>query len=71
VNLGCAIATAGLRAQTHGFNLHAGVRCGAHQRKEVERLCRYFTRPAIANEQQLLRNATDWHEWNRTVRQNN
>ena len=34
----------------HGFSLHAGVRCGAHQRKEFERLCRYITRPAIANE---------------------
>jgi hypothetical protein len=34
----------------HGFSLHAGVRCGAHQRKELERLCRYITRPAIANE---------------------
>ncbi len=33
----------------HGFSLHAGVRCGAHQRKELERLCRYITRPAIAN----------------------
>ncbi|MCX7136889.1 MAG: transposase, partial [Proteobacteria bacterium] len=30
--------------------LHAGVRCGAHQRKELECLCRYITRPAIANE---------------------
>ena len=28
----------------------AGVRCSAHQRKELERLCRYITRPAIANE---------------------
>jgi len=26
------------------------VRCGAQQRKELERLCRYITRPAIANE---------------------
>jgi len=25
-------------------------RGGAHQRKELERLCRYITRPAIANE---------------------
>jgi hypothetical protein len=39
----------------HGFSLHAGVRCGAHQRKELERLCRYITRPAIAN-QRLKRN---------------
>jgi hypothetical protein len=29
---------------------HTGVRCGAHQRKELERLCRYITRPAIANQ---------------------
>jgi hypothetical protein len=33
----------------------AAVRCGAHQRKELERLCRYITRPAIANER-LKRN---------------
>jgi hypothetical protein len=26
------------------------VRCGAHQRQELERLCRYITRPAIAIE---------------------
>ena len=43
-------ATAGLCAGAHGFSLHAGVRCGEHQRKELERLCRYITRPAIANE---------------------
>jgi hypothetical protein len=43
-------ATAGLCAQAHGFSLHAGVRCATHQRKELERLCRYITRPAIANE---------------------
>ena len=43
-------ATAGLCADAHGFSLHAGVRCGAHQRKDLERLCRYITRPAIANE---------------------
>jgi len=39
----------------HGFSLHAAVRCGAHQRKQLERLCRYITRPAIANER-LKRN---------------
>jgi len=43
-------ATSGLCAQAHGFSLHAGVRCSAHQRKELERLCRYITRPAIAHE---------------------
>ena len=42
--------TRALCADAHGFSLHAGVRCGAHQRKELERLCRYITRPAIANE---------------------
>jgi hypothetical protein len=55
VNIGCAIAAAGLCAQAHGFSLHAGVRCGAHQRKELERLCRYITRPAIANDRQPRR----------------
>jgi hypothetical protein len=40
-----------LCAKAHGFSLHPGVRCGAHQRKELERLCRYITRPAMANEQ--------------------
>jgi hypothetical protein len=39
----------------HGFSLHAAVRCNAHQRKELERMCRYITRPAIANER-LKRN---------------
>jgi hypothetical protein len=38
------------RRAAHGFSLHAGVRCGAHQRKALGRLCRYITRPAIANE---------------------
>jgi hypothetical protein len=41
---------AGLCADAHGFSLHAAVRCAAHQRQELERLCRYITRPAIANE---------------------
>ena len=42
--------TAALCAQARGFSLHAGVRCGTHQRQALERLCRYITRPAIANE---------------------
>ena len=29
--------TPGLCADAHGFSLHAGVRCGGHQRKELER----------------------------------
>lgn len=40
----------------HGFSLHAGVRCAMNQRKELEQLCRYITRPAIANER-LTRNS--------------
>ncbi|MGH7261640.1 MAG: transposase, partial [Nitrospiraceae bacterium] len=32
-----------------GFSLHAEVCCAAHQRKKLEHLCRYITRPAIAN----------------------
>ena len=43
-------ATAGLCAEAHGFSLHAGVRCDMHRRQQLERLCRYLTRPAIANE---------------------
>ena len=45
-----------LCAEAHGFSLHTLVRCDAHQRKELERLCRYITRPALANER-LSRNA--------------
>ena len=30
-----------------GFSLHAGIRCRADQRRELERLCRYITRPAL------------------------
>ena len=41
--------TPALCANAHGFSLHVAVRCGAHQRKELKRLCRYITRPAIAN----------------------
>jgi hypothetical protein len=49
-------STPGLCAKRHGFSLHAGVRCGPDQRRELEHLCRYITRPAIANER-LKRNA--------------
>ena len=42
--------TQALCAAAQGFRLHAAVRCGAHQRKGLERLCRTITRPAIANE---------------------
>ena len=39
-----------LCANAHGFSLHAGVRCAAEQRSDLEQLCRYITRPALANE---------------------
>ena len=42
-------------ANAHGFSLHAGVRCAMNQRNKLERLCRYITRPAIADER-LARN---------------
>jgi hypothetical protein len=48
--------TRGLCADAHGFSLHAAVRCGADQRKQLEQLCRYITRPALANDR-LSRNA--------------
>ena len=31
-----------------GFSLHAGVAAEAYQRDKLERLCRYITRPAVA-----------------------
>ncbi len=33
-----------------GFSLHAAVWVEAHERKRLERLCRYITRPALADE---------------------
>jgi hypothetical protein len=36
-------------ANAHGFSLHAGVRCAVEDRQGLEQLCRYITRPAIAN----------------------
>ena len=45
-----AQVTQALCANAHGFSLHAGVHCDADQRSELEQLCRYVTRPAIANE---------------------
>ena len=48
--------TALLCADAHGFSLHGAVRIDTHQRTELERLCRYITRPAIANER-LSRNS--------------
>ena len=42
--------TASRSGREQGFSLHAGVRLAIHQRHKLEHLCRYITRPAIANE---------------------
>ena len=39
-----------LCADSNGFSLHAAVRCGADDRQALEQLCRYITRPALADE---------------------
>ena len=38
----------GCRWVAGGFNLHAGARIGANDRKRLERLCRYVGRPALS-----------------------
>jgi len=43
-----AHALHGDAGQVGGFSLHAGVVAQAHERDKLERLCRYITRPAIA-----------------------
>jgi hypothetical protein len=37
-----------------GFSLHAAVRVPTHERKRLEQLCRYITRPALADERVQL-----------------
>ena len=59
-----------LCADINGFRLHAAVRCGANDRQELEQLCRYITRPALANErvqtnaagQVVLKLKTPWRD---------
>ena len=41
-------------AQASGFSLHAGVATGAGQRERLERICRYVSRSAVANERWSL-----------------
>lgn len=41
-------------AKAHGFSLHAGVAAQAHQRRKLERLCRYISRPAVSTERMAL-----------------
>jgi len=40
--------------KTAGFSLHAGVAAKAHQRRKLERLCRYIARPAVATDRLAL-----------------
>ena len=40
-----------------GFSLHAAVRVEAHDRKRLEQLCRYITRPALSDERVQLNTA--------------
>ena len=37
-----------------GFSLHAGVAAKAHEREKLERLCRYISRPAVAEKRLSL-----------------
>jgi len=46
-------------ANEQGFSLHAAVRGAMNQRNKLEQLCRYITRPAIANERLSLNSAGD------------
>ena len=59
-----------LGADSKGFSLHAAVRCTAEDRQALEQLCRYLTRPSLANErvqtnaaeQVLLKLKTAWRD---------
>jgi hypothetical protein len=59
-----------LCADIDGFSLHAAVRCAADDRRALEQLCRYITRPALANErvqtnaagQVVLKLKTPWRD---------
>ena len=46
-------------ANQQGFSLHAAVRCARSKRHKLEQLCRYITRPAIANDRLKLNRAGD------------
>jgi hypothetical protein len=44
----------GTVGQVAGFNLHAGVAARADQRRKLERLCQYITRPAVSDQRLSL-----------------
>ena len=39
-----------LLARHSGFSLHAGLSCRGHERKKLERICRYISRPSLSEE---------------------
>jgi hypothetical protein len=47
-----------LCADIDGFSLHAAVRVEAHDRKRLEQLCRYITRPALSDERVQINTAS-------------
>lgn len=59
-----------LCADINGFSLHAAVRYCADERRALGQLCRYITRPALANErvqcnaagQVVLKLKTPWRD---------
>jgi hypothetical protein len=48
-----------LCAITQGFSLHAAVYCAPWERDKLEKLCRYITRPAVAEERLQIRPSGD------------
>ncbi len=51
---GCLEESSARVAKASDFSLHAGVAAGARERQKLERLCRYITRPAIAEKRLSL-----------------
>jgi ribosomal protein S27E len=37
-------------AKNSGFSLHAGIACAAHERKKLDRICRYIARASLSEE---------------------
>ena len=52
--LACDEPFDGRTAQVGGFSLHAGVAARADERKKLERLCRYISRPAVSEQRLSL-----------------
>ena len=42
------------RSRASGFSLHAGISAGATERRKLERLCRYISRPALSEKRLSL-----------------